>query len=324
VNDWILLLRSVAALGYRYFLRLSLAAAVSLGSSAGAPAGTLEGVVAFPGQFVPSVTVYASDLDTARVHTVPLRRGQTNFTAEIPPGRYVVFLAPNEPGAPNVYGAYTQYSLCASHDVDGKCKDHALIEVSVSARAPHAAVTIDDWYLTDDIAEQLDHIRAMAEGDNARSNSEPLSAPRYSEYPSAPFDASVTPKIDFGGSELSSEDRELVQQALSSGPNFAGHVTATLMSCGAACTRLVLVDWRSGQVQELSPQGAPAEIQVALPCRPDEAVLFRRDSRLLSITRVRGANVLTQYYVWNQKNAVLVQNGEYQRTSQTFCAVAAR
>jgi hypothetical protein len=311
-------------LGYRFFPRLSLAAAVSLGPCAGALAGTLEGTVTFPGQFVASMTVYASDVETARVHTVPLRRGQTNFTAEIPAGRYVVFLAPNEPGAPNVYGAFTQYSLCGSHDTGGKCEDHALIEVTVSARTPHAAVTIDDWYLTDDIAEQLDHIRAMAEGDNARSNAEPLGAPRFSEYPSTPFDASATPKIDFGGSELSSEDRELVLQALASGPNFAGHVTATLTSCGAACTRLVLVDWRSGQVLEPAPQGAPAEIQGTLPCRSEEAVLFRRDSRLLSITRMRGASIVTQYYVWNQKNAVLMQNGEYQRTSHTFCAVAAR
>jgi hypothetical protein len=38
---------------------------------------------------------------------------------------------------------------------------------------------------------------------------------------------------------------------------------------------------------------------------------------------VRGSAVVTQYYVWNQKNAALVQNGEYQRTSQTFCASGA-
>jgi hypothetical protein len=44
----------------------------------------------------------------------------------------------------------------------------------------------------------------------------------------------------------------------------------------------------------------------------------------MSVSRTRGTAVVTQYYVWNQKNAALVQSGEYQRTSQTFCAVAAR
>ena len=110
--------------------------------------------------------------------------------------------------------------------------------------------------------------------------------------------------------------------ALAGGPNFAGHVTATLTPCGPACGRLVLVDWNTGAVQGLP--NLPAEIQGILPCRTDEAVLFRRDSRLLSISRAHGASVVTQYFVWNQKNAALAQNIEYQRTSQTFCAVAAR
>jgi hypothetical protein len=65
-------------------------------------------------------------------------------------------------------------------------------------------------------------------------------------------------------------------------------------------------------------------MQAALPCRPEEALLFRRDSRLLIMTRVRGTTVVTQYFVWNQNNAALLPSGEYQRTSQTFCAVAAR
>lgn len=310
---------------HQFFVRLAaLAAAATLSPCADALAGAIEGTVTFPSQLVPSMTLYASDLDTAQVHTVQLSRGQTNFTLEVPAGRYFVFLAPNEPGAPNIYGAYTQYSLCASREADGKCGDHALIPVAITAKAPRSAVTVDDWYLTDDIAAQIDRIRGIASGDGAEFDSEPLSAPRFSEYPSASFDAPAALKIEFGGSELSAEDREFVQQALVSGPNFAGHVTAALLSCGVACSRLVLVDWQTGQAQEPAPQGVPAEIQGTLPCRSEEAILFRRDSRLLSITRVRGAGMVTQYYVWNPKNAMLVQNGEIQRTSQTFCGVAAR
>jgi hypothetical protein len=306
-------------LGYQLLVRLSLAAVASLGGSIGAAAGAIEGAVIFPTQFVPSMTAYASDVDTLKIHSVHLMRGQANFTVEVPPGRYLVFLAPNEPGAPNVYGAYTEYSLCASHDI-GKCEDHTLVPVVISARVPRAALTIDDWYLTDAVAEQIDRVRGVAAG----VEQEPLSAPRFSEYPSAPFDASAKPKVGDGGGDLTDEDLKIVQRALSSGPNFAGHVTVVLTACGLACGRLLLIDWRSGAIQELAPQDPGAPTQPALPCRADEALVFRRDSRLLSLTRARGTAVVTQYYVWNQKNAALVQSGEYQRPSQAFCAVAAR
>src|SRR5258708_2331920 len=312
----------VAALGYQVLARLSLAAVVSVGPCGGAGGGWIEGGVPFRAELGPSMTVFASDLDTSKIHSVQLVRGQANFTVNVPPGRYLVFTAPNEPGAPNVYGAYTQYSLCAPRDI-GKCEDHTLVPVTITARAPRAAVTIDDWYLSDDVAERIDRIRGVA----ADADPESLGAPRFSEYPSTAFDDDAKPRVDSGGSELSEGDLEVVQHALSSGPNFAGHVTVTLTSCGLTCGRLILVDWHSGAIQELAlqgPQGAPAETEGTLPCRADEALLFRRDSRLLSVTRARGAAVVTQYFVWNQKNAALVQSSEYQRTSQTFCAVAAR
>jgi hypothetical protein len=305
-------------LGYPFLVRLVQAAAASLSLSAGALAGTIEGIVTFPTQLVPSMTAYASDLDTSRVRSVQLVRGQANFTVEVPAGRYLVFLAPNEPGAPNIYGAYTQYSLCAPHDSDARCQDHALVAITITAKAPRGAVTIDDWYLTDDIAEQIDRIRGIAAG----MNSEPLSAPRFSEYPSAWYDASAAPKIDFDGSELSEAQRAEVLQALSSAPNFAGHVTAAFTHCGPSCGRVVLIDWLTGAIQGLPLQPA-VELQGSLPCRTDEALSFRRDSRLLSVTRTRGAAVVTQYFVWNQKNAALAQSGEYQRNLQTFCSIAA-
>ena len=110
-------------MGYQLLVRLSLAAMASLDWSAGAVAGAIEGTVTFPTELVPSMTVYASDLDTLKIHSARLVRGQANFTVEVPPGRYLVFTAPNEPGAPSVYGAHTQYSLCAPREV-GTCEDH--------------------------------------------------------------------------------------------------------------------------------------------------------------------------------------------------------
>jgi hypothetical protein len=309
---------------YRFLASLSLAAVMSLGQCAGALAGSIEGAISFPSRLVPPMTVYAADLDSSRVRTLQLARGQTNFSVEVPPGRYLVFLAPNEAGAPNIYGAYTQYSLCAMHD-SGKCEDHALVEVTVTGKTRRSVVTIDDWYLPDDIAERIDRLRGGASG--STFDSEPLSAPRFSEYPSAPAEVPQPPKIDPG--ELSEEDRATLQAALANGPNFAGQVTVTLSGCGPACGRLLLVDWRSGAVRQLAephpaePHPVP-EMQAGLPCRPEEALLFRRDSRLLIMTRVRGTTVVTQYFVWNENNASLLPSGEYQRSSQTFCAVAAR
>jgi hypothetical protein len=299
--------------------RASLPAVAGITLSAAAAGGVIDGAVIFPSQLVPPMTVYVSDLDTQRVRLAQLQRGQVNFSVEVPAGRYWVFLAPNEPGAPNVYGAYTQYSLCA-HDNSQSCADHSLVALTVSAKTPHAAVTIDDWYLTDEVAGQIDRIRNAADGGAARSDSEPLGAPRFSEYPSAPFDPAAAPKID-GGGDLSEEDRAGLQRALDGGPNFAGYMTAALGHCGAACSRLLLMDWRTGQRQE---PPLPGDIQGELPCRAEEALVFRRDSRLLSVTRMRGALVVTQYYVWNQRTTALVLNGEYLRTVQAFCAVAAR
>ena len=308
------------AMGHPAVARMVFAVLAPLALIAGAGAGTIEGAVTFPSQVVPALTVYASELDSARVHTARIARGQATFTIEVPPGRYLLFLAPNEPGAPDVYGAYTRYSLCAPHGVDGSCEDHTLIPVAIASKAARVNVTIDDWYLPDETAAQIDHILGAAA---ARGVAEPLSAPRFSEYPSEAFEPGAAPKIESAAGELSEEDRDIVRQALSLGPNFAGHVTLSLTSCGLACGRIVFIDWRGGVVSELAPPTLSDETQATLPCRPDEALLFRRDSRLLSVTRVRGTAVVTQYYVWNQKSAAPMRGVEYQRPAQAFCAAAA-
>lgn len=311
-RDDFLLRLGIAALG-----RLSVAVTVTVTVAVIAQAGTIEGVVAFPSQFVPAMTAYAFDLDTSRMHSVPIAGGQANFRVDVPAGRYTVFLAPSEPGAPNIYGAYTQYSLCTGHGTDAKCADHSLVAVTVSAKGGRVAVKIDDWYLTDDIADQIDRIRGIA----TRADAEPLSAPRFSEYPISRFDAPAVPRIDFGGAGLSAEEQANVLQVLAGGPNFAGQVTAALTRCGTACAHLVLVDWHRGAIQE---PPALAEIHGTLPCRVDETLLVRRDSRLLSITRARGAAVLTQYYVWNPTDATLALNAQYEFSARAFCAATAQ
>jgi hypothetical protein len=238
------------------------------------------------------MTAYAFDLDTARIRSVQLASGQAGFRLEVPAGHYQVFLAPNEPGAPNIYGAYTLYSLCSEHESAAGCDDHNLVTVTIGARTPRAAVKIDDWYLSDDIDAQIDHIRGIA----TNANTEPLSAPRFSEYPSTRIDTPAP--------------------AVESGPNFAGQMTVAVTHCGSSCLHVSLIDWRSGTLHDPAPL---AEIQGTLPCRADEALLFRRDSRLLIVTRAHGAAVLTQYYLWNPADASLALVAEYELAAPAFC-----
>jgi hypothetical protein len=93
-------------------------------------------------------------------------------------------------------------------------------------------------------------------------------------------------------------------------------VTVAVTRCGSSCLHVSLIDWRSGIVHDPAPL---AEIQGTLPCRADEALLFRRDSRMLIVTRARGAAILTQYYLWNPADASLAALAEYEVAAPAFC-----
>ncbi len=129
---------------------------------------------------------------------------------------------------------------------------------------------------------------------------EPTAKPRLKELP------------------LTAESRAMLRDAVATGPNFAGGVTAMVARCGGDCARLVLLDWRHDQLIEPSTL---AQIDDALPCRTSEAVLFRRDSRLLSVTRIRGVGIVTQYYVWRRETGSLALVAEYPRKQSEFCAI---
>lgn len=304
-------------------IRTVLATCAALGYGATACAATIEGQVAFPGQVAPPMTAYVCEIDTSRIRTLPVAPGQAKFSIELPVGRYIVFLAPRAPGAPNIYGAHTRYSLCVSnaHDapsgMDANCADHRLADVTLATRTAHAQLNVDDWALSDEIAAQLDRFRGIEASDAA----EPLAAPHFSEYKVAISEtgsiATAAPKLDAADANLAAEDRTELQQALAGGPNFAGTVSLVKARCGNACERLLLLDWRSGKVIEPAAVG---EVRGTLPCRADEAIVFRRDSRLVSITSVRSESLVTQYFVWKPDSATLAPLAEYPRSLQGYCS----
>jgi hypothetical protein len=295
----------------------AIAVFAALGAIIGAPgfASVIDGEISFPGRSIPTMTAYACDLDTARIRAVPIAADQTRFSIEVPPGRYVVFLAPKEPGAPNIYGAFTQFSVCTAHQGAEGCADHSLVTIGLVGRAAHARVTVDDWYLSDDIAERIDHL--LGGGGNAVA--EPLGAPRFSEYKIAPMEPTSALPPEPAATAESATERARLQLARASGPNFSGYLTLTLAPCGSDCEHLVLLDWRSGKIIE-SPD--PIDLHGNLPCRGDEALSFRRDSRLLSVSHAHGSRIVTQYFLWKQDTEALVLTAEYERNAQQFCAAS--
>lgn len=295
-------------------IRIAAAAQAALVVAAAAPAAVIDGEITFPGNDAPAMTAYVYEVDASRLRSEPIRENRTHFRFEVPAGRYVVFVAPREPGAPNVFGAYTEYSVCVARAPEGACGDHGLQRVVLNRRARHVEVRIDDWYLSDADADRLDRIRGVA----GTPGPAPEGAPRFSEYTIAAPDGRALPKPHVGGLPLTERERARLRDSVRGGPNFAGVVTALQAACGSACGRLLLVDWRSGKIVE---PPALAGIDETLPCRNREAVQFRRDSRLLSVTRMRAGAIVTQYYLWDPETTSVAPIAEYRRRKQEFCAV---
>jgi len=294
---------SLAALRRGLRIGIVLLAFVGVTAARISGAAVIEGEIAFPTPRMPGMLAYAFEVETSQRKVVAVAADQTRFSIEVPPGRYLVFLAPSEPGAPDIYGSSTQYS-----------DDHALSAVTLRSRGSRVAVKIDDWSLSDEVALQLDHLRGL----EAATDTVPLGAPRFSEYPIAQTAPSTAPKLELGAGPESDELRTRLQQSLAGGPNFSAYLTAALRPCGEACERLVLVDWHSGKVVEPAILSA---IDENLPCRGGEALQFRRDSRLLSVTHAQGNGIVTEYYLWKPENDALVLSTEYRRSERQFCAV---
>ncbi len=295
-------------------IRIAAATSAALAAIGAASAAVIAAKITFPGGATPALTAYAYEVDSGRLRSEPIRGGRVDLRFELPAGRYVVFGAPRAPGAPDVYGAYTRYSGCAARMPASACDDHGLQRIVLSRRARHVEITVDDWYLSDAEADRLDRILGVA----GTMGPVPNGAPRFSEYAIDAADGRRLPRPHVGGLALAGRERVRLRNVIRGGPNFAGQVTALLSPCGSDCGRLLLVDWRNGKVVDAP---ALADIDMTLPCRPREAVQFRSDSRLLSVTRMRGGEIVTQYYLWKPDAASVALIAEYPRKQREFCAV---
>ena len=271
---------------------------VGLGPAA-AFATPVAGHLGSPAGRLPALTVYAWSLDGAKLHSVTTGSGEATFSLDLPPGRYYVFAAPLDPGAPPIYGAYTEYAACVHETPATRCLEHGLKTLTVGKRAG-APIDLSDWYLEDQVTLELDRILGRPAG-GALAEAE-LAAPKFSEYPVAAFTGARAAALVLGDEPRIERDREPLSAALDSRPNFAGRTVLVRIGCGDSCETVAFVDVPSGRV---AYPAALAAVPTTIPCATGAPVKFRRDSRLLTVTNDTGGTRLTRYFLWDAESGVL-------------------
>ena len=124
-----------------------------------APVGAITGLLQYPSDFIPPLTVYAISLTDQRVFfsvdtpRYPLPMSVTvippSYTITgVPPGTYNVFAYRNDvsnyQGGP---GLYSQYLLkCVPPTATAICTDHSLLPVLVKTGQTVAGIDVIDWY----------------------------------------------------------------------------------------------------------------------------------------------------------------------------------
>lgn len=292
------------------------AALVAALVSSAAWSGTLSGRIAFPGRTPPAATVYLRGLDGLSLHQQTLKRGETEYSLEVPAGRYWVFARPDEPGLTELYGAHTQFSRCNSAtggEGVPECTDHSLVAVDVPAGNTVMRVDIDDWMLSDEAAAELDSLLGTP---SAALDGAELGRPRFSEYrvPRSP-DLQVTP-LDLASEPRAAPFAAQLQEAALAGSNFAGRFMLLRVACGEQCARVAIVDLSNGAITlpEALSQGLGS-----LPCRSERELDFRDDSRLLEVTRRDAEFVVTDYLLWDGEQRRFAPLTQYRRSLERFC-----
>ena len=284
--------------------------------TSGALADTVSGRITFPGSSLPATVTYLRNLDGDALHQLALKRGETEFSIDVQPGRYWVFVRPDEPGLTGLYGGHTQYSLCRRASASGAataCEDHALAEVVVQPGGGVTRVEVDDWLLSDDSALEIDRILGNAPGviDSAE-----LGRPRYSEYRVAPV-TTAPPQVDVSSDPRAAALAAQLQEAAAAGSNFAGRFTLVRVGCGEQCEQVAIIDQSNGGV---SFPDQLSQVFSTLPCRAERALEFRDDSRLIEFTRREAEFVITDSLLWDVDKRAFTPLAQYRRSLERFCA----
>ena len=269
---------------------------LGLAPAFGAP---VAGRLASPAGTLPALTVYAWSIAGAKLHSVTTGVGQATFGFELPPGRYYVFATPLDPGAPAIYGAYTEFAACTHDAPRASCTEHGL-RILVVGRKPLGGVDLTDWYLDDAVTRELDTI--LDRPPTGAPGERELAAPKFSEYPAAAFTGAHAGALAASDEPRIERDRETLSAALASGVNFAGRTVLVRIGCGETCETVAFVDVPTGRVAY--PQ-LLATLPPTPPCTTGGSLQFRRDSRLLTVTGLSGMQRVTRYFAWDPESGAL-------------------
>jgi hypothetical protein len=290
-------------------------AAITLAASGRPALVSVEALIRFPGEARTAAMVYARDAGSGALTTLRIGAGEPKAVLKLAPGRYWLFAQPDDPGAPDVLGAYTQWSRCQAAprvEAAAACESHELSEVVVE-RAAVTGLVIDDWYLPADIVRQLDE--ALHRNPDRPDDLE-LGAPRFSEYPVRVKAPAAAFRFDPASHPEGSQWAGVVHGVAARGVNFAGHWIVAGASCGERCTSYALIEWSSGRI--FVPDALRA-VAGGLPCERAQAVQYRADSRLLAVTQPDDRSVVTRYYLWDEARGSLTEIASYRSSAQRFC-----
>ena len=102
------------------------------------------------------------------------------------------------------------------------------------------------------------------------------------------------------------------------GEKVKGSFALVRLPCGDGCEQVAIVDLGRGAIA--FPE-ALAHVPVSLPCRADDRLAFREDSRLLELTRPQGETVVTDYLLWDIERRAFNPLAQYRRSTARFCGV---
>jgi hypothetical protein len=131
--------------------------------ASGAVAETVSGLIRFPARSLPATVLYLRNVDSGALHPLALRRGETEFRIEAPPGRYWVFVRPDEPGLTGLWRAHAVQPLqpCQAGRRNN-CLRGSRLPSPRATRCRDGRRGVDDWLLNDASAGEIDRILGNA------------------------------------------------------------------------------------------------------------------------------------------------------------------